>query len=156
MSIYNFSQWLSSTAFSQLIQGTDGAIAGIQMIHIITLATLVALVLVLALRFIGRGLVAESMESLSRRFVPAIRICVIILLVTGLLLIVAEPTRTLNKPVFYLKMVLLVVALVITQRFAKLAHLEPPRDSAARMATVAVYLLIWCGIIAAGRLIAYY
>jgi hypothetical protein len=83
---------------------------------------------------------------------------VALLLVTGALLIIAEPVRSLPKPVFYIKMSLIVVVLVMTSviavraRRAERAGATPPVSK-----TIAVvYMLVWCSIIVAGRMIAYY
>src|SRR5580698_6826624 len=93
MSLRAFGRWLESTSLSRVIQTTHGAIADIQVVHILALAVLFALALNLALRIAGRGLTQESSASLARRFVPGIWLCLAILLLTGALLIVAEPGR---------------------------------------------------------------
>jgi hypothetical protein len=150
-----FIDWLTATALSQLIQTTSWAIPGIQVVHIVALATLFALALNLALRISGRGLAAESLASLAGRFVPAIWICLVVLLVTGALLIIAEPFRTITNPVFYLKMVLLLVAVVLTLWLAALARRPPARPTALHFTVATLSMLVWAGIIFAGRYIAY-
>lgn len=92
------SDWLTSTALSQWLQTTQGAIAGIQIVHIVCLATLYALALNLSLRVAGRGLLAEPLSSLAGRFVPVMWSCLALLLLTGALLITAEPHRTITNP----------------------------------------------------------
>jgi len=155
MTIVAFNHWLAATTFSQFIQRTHGAIALIQILHIICLATLFALALSLALRLSGRGLASETLASLARRFVPAIWICLSLLLLTGSLLIVAEPYRNLNNLAFYVKMVLVIVASLLTVRIGALARNRAEVVSLPRTAVATLYMLIWCGIIIAGRLIAY-
>lgn len=152
---------VTATAFSQFIQRTHGVIAGIQMVHIICLACVFALGLALALKLAGRGFDSESLESLSRRFVPAIWIFVGLLLVTGTLLIIAEPIRSLPKPVFYVKMALIMLALTMTSAIAGWAR-RAQRGGGAELlgktgkAVAVLYMLVWCSIIVAGRMIAYY
>ena len=155
MTLYAFSNWLASTPVSQTIQTTHGAIAGIQVIHILCLATLVALALTVSLRFAGGGLVAESLASLAGRFIPAMWICLGLLLVTGSLLIVAEPHRTVTNPAFYTKMALLVVAIVSTVTLAWVAPRRSDKATPLRVAGALAYMLLWVGIIIAGRYIAY-
>ncbi len=155
MNLVAFSHWLSSTPLSQLIQRTHGAIAAIQVIHIVCLATLVGLALNLALRISGRGLVAEPLVSLAGRFVPAMWICLALLFLSGSLLIIAEPFRTVRNPMFYTKMSLLLVAIGFTVRFAALARRHPETPTASRAVAATLYMLIWAGIIVAGRYIAY-
>ncbi len=133
-------------------------IAGIQMVHIICLACVFALALAVALRLAGRGFDSESIGSLCRRFVPAIWVCVALLLLTGALLIIAEPGRSLPKPVFYIKMGLIVLALTmtsaITRRARRAERVGAPAPVSVSLAVI--YMLLWCSIIVAGRLIAYY
>jgi len=156
VSLIAFNNWLSSTPLSLLIQRTSGAIAGIQVIHILCLATLFALALNLSLRTAGRGLSAEPLASLAARFVPALWICLGVLLLSGALLIIAEPHRTLGNPIFYTKMGLLVAAVALTVWLAALARRPSEERTALRAGVAALYMLIWTGIIVAGRFIAYH
>jgi len=158
MTSSDFYHSVTATAFSQFIQRTHGVIAGIQMVHIVCLASVFALGLALALKLAGRGFDTESLDNLSRRFVPAIWIFVVLLLVTGALLIVAEPIRSLPKPVFYIKMALIVLALIMTSAIAEWSR-RAQRAGATTLvgkAVAVVYMLVWCSIIIAGRMIAYY
>jgi hypothetical protein len=153
-----FYRSITSTALSQFIQKTHGMIASIQMVHIFCLASVFALGLALALSLAGRGFGFESIDSLSRRFVPAIWIFVALLLATGALLIIAEPSRSLPKPVFYIKMALIVLAVSMTSAIAKRARRAQQAGASAPVsrAMAVVYMLVWCSIIVAGRMIAYY
>lgn len=155
MSMIEVVDWLTSTPLSQLIQSTSWAIPGIQVVHILCLATLFALALNLSLRVAGRGLAAEALSSLAGRFVPAIWICLGLLLLSGALLIIAEPFRTITNPVFYLKMALLVVAVALTLWLASVARRQPERNTAVHVAAATLSMLIWAGIIVAGRYVAY-
>lgn len=155
MDLVAFNDWLSSTPLSQVIQSTSWAIPSIQTLHILCLAILFALALSLSLRVAGRGLTAEPLSSLARRFVPAIWICLGLLLLTGALLIIAEPYRTITNPAFYLKMGLLVVAVVLTLWLASVARRQFAKPTGLHVAVAAFSMLIWTGIIIAGRYIAY-
>lgn len=156
MNLVAFSRWLETTPLSQIIQTTSWAIPGIQVIHILCLATLFALALNLCLRVAGRGLVIETSRSLAARFVPAMGICLAILLVSGSLLIIAEPGRTITNQVFYIKMGLLLVAIALTLWLAAIARTEPQKPTRMQVAIATLCMLVWAGIIVAGRYIAYY
>jgi hypothetical protein len=155
MKITAISDWLMSTTLSQIIQTTSWAIPSIQIVHIVCLATLFALALNLSLRIAGRGLAAEPLASLAGRFVPAMWICLALLLVSGSLLIVAEPFRTITNPVFYLKMSLLVVAIALTVWLASVARRKIAKPTTLHVAGATLCMLVWAGIIVAGRYIAY-
>jgi hypothetical protein len=148
-------EWLTATPLSQAIQTTSWAIPGIQVVHIICLATLFALALCLALRVAGRGFAIETLASLASRFVPPIWICLVVLFVSGALLIIAEPFRTISNPVFYLKMSLLIVAIALTAWLASVARRTSAKISAVHIAAATLSMLVWAGIMIAGRYIAY-
>src|SRR5690242_8648606 len=157
MNLKSTVHWLTQTPLSQTIQTTSWAIPAIQVVHIICLAALFAFALNLSLRVAGRGLAVESLGSLAGRLVPAIWICVGILFLSGSLLIIAEPFRTITNPVFYLKMGLLMVAIALTFRLDRVARRAPGTGTAPRAHTAVAILsvLVWAGIIVAGRFIAY-
>jgi hypothetical protein len=155
MSMQATVDWLTATALSQVIQTTSWAIPGIQVIHILCLATLFALALSLSLRIAGRGFAVESLASLARRFVPGIWICLVVLLLSGALLILAEPFRTITNPVFYLKMCLLLVAIALTLWLASVSKRETQKPTAVHVVAATLSMLVWAGIIIAGRYIAY-
>jgi hypothetical protein len=153
--VSSFSDRLSESAFSQAIQVTSWAIPAIQTVHILALATLFACALVLALRFMGQGLAAEPLERVSARITPLIWKLLLVLFLSGSLLIIAEPGRTLTNPVFFLKMSMLVVVSVLTLWLSNVARRGIGRLSAVHVAVACCTLLLWTGIIVAGRFIAY-
>jgi hypothetical protein len=155
LDLNHFSEWLSSTSFSQLIQTTTWLIPGIQTVHIISLALLFTCALIFSLRIAGRGLASEPLPLLAARFTRAIWYLLVLLLATGLLLIIAEPGRTITNPVFYTKMVLLVAAISATLWLSAVARRQFERPSGIHVLVAVVGMLLWIGIIFAGRLIAY-
>ncbi len=79
--------------------------------------------------------------------------------ITGVLLIIAYPTKALTNPVFYIKLTLIAFAIwVITMlqdRVFDVSGLDE-KSMMARGATLARWsLLLWIGAISAGRLLAY-
>jgi Na+/melibiose symporter-like transporter len=86
---------------------------------------------------------------------------VLILLLTGSLLIVAEPRRSLLNTTFYFKMTFLAVALVLTGGLQwSLSSVPEFWDKnrgrrVAGMFAATVSILVWCGVLFAGRWIAY-
>jgi Kef-type K+ transport system membrane component KefB len=83
---------------------------------------------------------------------------VVILLLTGSLLIIGEPRRSLLNSTFYLKMTLLVVAVLLTAglqwSFATARDHGRARLIAGQVVATAS-ILVWCGVLFAGRWIAY-
>jgi hypothetical protein len=155
MTLQSLGHWLESTALSHWIQSTHGAIASIQVVHILALATLFALALNLSLRIAGRGLTAEPILSLASRFVPAIWSCLAVLLISGTLLIVAEPGRALFNRMFHTKMALVLLAVSLTLWLPSVARRHEGKPTRLHATAALLYMLIWLGVIVAGRLIAY-
>ena len=93
----SFNDWLTSTALSQLIQTTSWMIPGIQCIHIVCLATLFVTALMITTKVLGRSWSEQTAGQVAAKFMPVIWTCLAVLLVTGALLITAEPGRTLGN-----------------------------------------------------------
>ena len=94
-------------------------------------------------------------------FFPSIWPVLLVLLITGSLLIIGEPRRSLLNTTFYFKMALLAAAVVVTAGLQWSIASAPefwernlPRRLAGGLAAT-VSILIWCGVLFAGRWIAY-
>lgn len=153
--LYVFSDWLSHTGFSLFLQTTYLVIPLLQWIHILCLVTVFSGSILLALRLTGRGLTAEPLAHLANRITGLMRKLLVVLLVTGLLLMAAEPDRTITNPAFYWKMVMLAAVILITLWLTAVANREAERPSSLAVAAGYVAVLLWAGVMAAGRLIAY-
>lgn len=150
-----FSDWLSTTGLSQVIQLNMWAIPSIQTVHILALSVLFASALLVALRFLGRGLATESLKALVARFTRIIWVLLVVLAISGILLIIAEPHRTVTNTVFYAKMIMLALVSALTLWLASAARKEPPQVSGLHRTAAVLTLLLWMGIMFAGRFIAY-
>lgn len=155
MNLHHFADWLSNTSFSQTIQVTSWAIPGIQTVHIISLATLFATALMFSLRIAGRGLSTEPLATQAPRFAKAIWVLVLVLFVTGALLIIAEPGRTITNPAFYAKMIMLILALAITLWLTGVARRQLESPTGVHVIAALIAMLLWIAIIFCGRFIAY-
>ena len=154
MTIATFSDWLSNTAPSQFIQVTNWIIPTMQTIHILCIALLLSAAVLVDLRSFGAGLRSETLTQVADRFVPKIWGCLPVLLVTGLILIVAEPGRTLGNPAFYVKMISLLLVIGVTLWLHRYARSARPLSALPALLAI-VSVLLWATIIVSGRLIAY-
>ena len=154
------SKWLAATSLSHTIQTTGWIIPALQTIHILCVAVLFSSAVLVDLR-IWRLLQRDvPLPDVGRRFLPLIWPVVLVLLVSGSLLIIGEPRRSLLNTSFYIKMALLAFALLLTGLLQW--SLSSPgfwdkdrgRRIAGRLAATAS-ILAWSGIIFAGRFIAY-
>jgi hypothetical protein len=161
MSIDAFCQWLQRTAPSVAIQSTEWIIPAVQTVHILAIAAVVSAAVALTLRALEWTRRDVPQAGVAAGFAPVLWWALPILLATGAILIVAEPARALENPVFFLKMGLVVAASLATltyqlplRRNAEFWQLTRRRTQAGRAVAV-MSLLLWSGVIISGRFIAY-
>jgi len=156
-----FSRWLATTELSHSIQTAGWVIPTLQTIHILSVAVVFSSAILVDLRLwrlLNRDV---PLPEVTKRFLPAIWPVLLVLLITGSLLIIGEPRRSLLNSTFYLKMALLAVAILLTACLQWSASSSPnfwDKDRGRRMAgqlAASVSILVWCGILFAGRWIAY-
>src|SRR5690606_10792213 len=116
-------------------------------------------ILVVALRILGRVRTEQPFPEVWQRFAPWIWTALVIMAVTGLLLVAGEPVREFTSTSFWLKMALIVVAVVGAASFGHRAAAiasgaESELSSGSRTAAVAT-IALWLAIIFLGRAIAY-
>ncbi len=156
--LQNFCNWLSNTPLSLKIQTVLWIIPAVQTMHILCVAIVMSTMAMLDLRLVGVTGRGQPIAQAVRRWAPWVWGTLPVMLLTGCILIIAEPTRELMNPYFRAKMVMLVVAVAIMLLLSvknKDAAYWQTRALAAKFAG-SVSLLLWVGIVAAGRWIAYY
>jgi hypothetical protein len=160
-SLHPFCNWLAATSISQTIQTVEWIVPAVQTIHILAVAAVVTSALMINLRMLGIRGNDQSVAAVAKRFLPFIWWPLPVLLASGAVLIVAEPARSLENPVFILKMGLLLAAVGITlasqvplRENAAFWELSPGRRRAAQL-IAATSIPLWVAIICAGRWIAY-
>src|SRR4029077_12172082 len=122
--------WLAATTASEIIQKVLWIIPVTQTIHIITVAMVFSSVLMIELRVLGVT-TSQTIEETAHRYVPWIFVGVMVLAVTGSILIVGEPMRSLPSYEFQMKMLYLAIALIFTVWFSRSVHQHAPVWQAA-------------------------
>ena len=154
----DFLNAVGETPLSQLLQNVRWLIPVIQSTHILALSLVFVSAAVVDLRLLGVAGRGQSLSNLTHRFLPWVGWGVLVLLVTGLLLMVAEPRRALLNPFFQIKMAALVVVggmtWIIAARAAGSGATELDRQGYAKPLAIGS-ILLWLAIIALGRWIAY-
>ncbi|MGA9883962.1 MAG: DUF6644 family protein [Candidatus Acidiferrales bacterium] len=156
--LQHFCDWLSNTPLSLKIQTVLWIIPAVQTIHILCVSIVISTMAMLDLRLVGIAGRSQPVSRAVSRWVPWVWATLPVMLVTGCILIIGEPTRELMNPYFRAKMLMLATVVAITAfvqlRNRKEAYWER-RAIAARFAGT-FSLLLWVAIVAAGRWIAYY
>jgi hypothetical protein len=156
-----FADWLAATNLSSVIQNVSWIIPTVQTVHIVCVAIVVSATFLVSLRILGIFDRSEAIAALAHRFLPWIWYALVVLLVTGALLIIGEPNRSLMNPAFAVKMLMLVIVASLTALLQRPLATEATywdvsaqRRMLARSIAV-VSLVLWSCIVFAGRWIAY-
>jgi hypothetical protein len=159
LTIDPFFIWLESTALSQWVVGSPSLFAfpGILALHAIGMGFAVGICLALDLRILG---VAPGIQlAQMQRFVPILWAAFWLNAISGLLLLIGYPTKALTNPVFYLKLLLIAVGLVLFRRIGRQVFDEggtPDAHASPALSRLAIISLVcWVGAISAGRFLAY-
>jgi hypothetical protein len=160
--VNSFAEWLSTTFPSVVIQRHEAwMIPAIQSLHITGIGLAVGSALMITLRLLGWVGTDQTLLANQRRFGPWLTGALYLLLISGLLLIVAEPVRELVTFSFWLKMSCVAAMVLIFWTFQKSVRVQGERweqtlaqRPAVRLAAVLTFVL-WGCIIVLGRLIAY-
>jgi hypothetical protein len=159
--IQEFCDWLSKTNVSVAFQSADWFVPTVQTVHIISIAILQTSVYLVSFLLIGVTRGVQPLAVLIAKSTPWVWTTLCVLLGTGILLTITEPSRELLNWVFRVKMLMVValagMLLVVQIRMRR--HPEywtesPTRRLAARAIGIAAVIL-GAGIVTAGRWIAY-
>ena len=161
--IQQICHWLETTALSQTLQSISWAVPVIQTIHILGVAAVVSSMGMLGFRMLGVAGRQQSLQAVAVRFLPWMWRALVVMVITGALLIIAEPKRSLPNTAFQIKMVMLLgaigVSLFIRRAVVRTdpgwARSEPLGITAMARTTGLLVLMAWVGIVIAGRWIAY-
>jgi hypothetical protein len=159
MPVSEVSAWLYATPVSTHLRDADWIVPTVQSIHIVAIAILMGSSIVLNLRLAGLMARTDSAPVVRQRYLPWLWAALAVLLMTGLVLVIAEPDRVLANWVFWTKMLLVVVAFITTVTIR-----VPMRDDFAAKAgawriiakpLAVLSLIMWVLVIVCGRWIAY-
>ena len=159
--LVDFAIWISNTSASLWIGTHFWAIPIMQVIHIISIAAAFGAVLMINFRILGWNGRTSTMAQTVGRYLPWIWWSLVFLLLSGLGMIIGEPVRELINPVFWIKMALIVVMILLSIGFQtsvrrNMARWEARADGLVLMRVGAIgIILLWCAIMVCGRWIAY-
>ena len=146
------SSGLHDTAVNML-SNVPGLPPIVQTVHLLGIAVVMSSVVLLDLRILGLALPSQGVEELTRRAMPWLWCALPVMLLSGLPFVLARPHRYFTNPVFGLKFALLLPAVALAAMLQVLGNRKPDHWSAKAIA--AVSLLLWIGVVLAGRWIAY-
>jgi hypothetical protein len=136
-----------------LLSNVPGLPPIVQTVHLLGIAAVMSSVVLLDLRILGLALPSQGVQELTRRVMPWVWWTLPVMLLSGLPFVLARPQRYFTNPIFGLKFALLLPAVAL----AALLHINGIRrpDHGNTKLIAAVSLLLWIGVVLAGRWIAY-
>jgi len=149
---------LQESALGHAMRGSPALYPAVEILHIIGFVVLVGSILALDLRLLGLG-TAIPIQPMAQLLLPMSRFGFLLAICMGFLLFSADASHVVKNPAFQSKAVLIAAALVNVV----IAHLGPWRRMAhwgteapgGAKVTALLSLLLWVGVVCAGRLIAY-
>jgi hypothetical protein len=125
----------------------------VQTVHLLGIAVIMSSVVLLDLRILGLALPSQDVQELTRRVMPWVWWTLPIMLLSGSMFVLARPRRYFTNPVFGLKFALLLPAIALAA-VLHFVSVRKPDDWRTKL-VAAVSLLLWIGVVLAGRWIAY-
>jgi hypothetical protein len=153
MTLYHTAQNIEASALGQGIRESTWLFPAIESTHLLALALLGGSILIMALSILGWGLktpVAELYKS-AHRYLNA---AVIVLLISGVLLGVSEPVKLYGRQAFWVKMISLAFALLLTY-FAFNPLVKRGASGASLRSITVLTIASWLMVAMAGRWIGF-
>jgi hypothetical protein len=151
--------WLQHSALAGAIRDSAWLYPAAEILHIVAFVVALGCLLVLDFRLIGLGR-RIAFDEVAGALLPWAVGAFCMTIPTGIILLLPEATGIARDPAFLVKMALMVLA----GANASLFHLGPWRrrdrwpvgvPPLSARTSGAISILLWVGVIAAGRLIAY-
>jgi hypothetical protein len=153
--VHSFFVWLEGTGLSTWIRESTSiwAFPAILSLHTIGMGFAAGFNAAVDLRILG---FAPSVPLLElKRFLPIMWAGFWMNAVSGVLLLIAYPTKALTNPVFYVKLSCIALALIVIRWMAGSVFGGEGPDSQRNRLLAIASLVCWTGAITAGRLLAY-
>jgi len=154
-------QWLDQSSVGTAIRQSLWLFPAIETVHLLGMAALVGTIGILDLRLLGWVARREAVSKMAARLIPWASIGFAVQVITGALLFSSEAVKIYGNPAFRLKMLLLLLAglqalifqTVISGRLADWDQ-RPSLPALAKIVGLSS-ILLWVGIVTAGRFIGF-
>jgi uncharacterized protein DUF6644 len=148
MSLLRFCQWLEETSLSVAIRESSWGFPIIESVHVLGLC-LFGMAILVDLRVLNVTLKRVPVSEVTTELMPWVTAGVVVVIVSGILTFLNSPVEYYTNTFFRIKVIMLLLVGVNAWIF---------RAGVWQKAAVArsLSLLLWAGIIVAGRLITYH
>lgn len=160
----DFALWLSAKEICEWVQSHSLMVPVMQIVHILAIAMGFGSVVLFNLRLVGRSGSDITVQQAANRYLPWMKWSLAVLFVSGVGMILGDPVRLLVNPVFWGKIILFVLMILVS-----IVHLNTvagktkatPTWDATTGGSVAIrtsaygLIILWLLIMAGGRFMAY-
>lgn len=159
--LYSFCYWLGNTLIGRSVHDSTWMFPVIETVHLFGVVILVGFASVLDLRLMGVAFKDFAVSMLAERFLPWMWAGFAVQVVTGFLLFASEAAKMYGSDIFRVKMLMIAAAGINALVFHVIAYRSVgtwERDRVAPLSARfagAFSILLWFGIVGAGRWIAY-
>lgn len=155
-----FCRWLEQTYIGASVRQSLWLFPAIETIHLLGMAALLATIGAFDLRLIGIGFRHERISVLGRTLLPWACMGFAVQVITGGLLFSSEAVHMYRNPAFRLKLVLILLAGVHAFLFQFFSRRNPKWDDPVASPLTPKFagglsLILWIGVVAAGRWIGF-
>ena len=161
MTVLRFFEWLENTPGSVGIRESIWTYPIIETTHVLSLCLFLGMIVMLDLRLVGVIFRRVPVSQVAGRLLPWAFAGFVVSVISGVLLFYSGPVRASQNIFFRIKLVMLILAglnalifHMTTYRRVAEWDLDPVAPFKARAAGV-FSLLMWAGVVVAGRMIAY-
>lgn len=160
MSLFDLCQWLHDSPAAAIMRNSSATFTVINSIHALGIVLVAGTILLVDLRLLGLGLRKEPVTDVVSRIVPLTLSGFAMMALTGLLMFFPEAVRYYKSPAFRIKLVLLALLGLNALIFHLTVYRDAPKWEFGRVPVRAriaglLSLMLWIGVIAAGRSIPY-
>ncbi len=157
MPIASFFQWIRDTSLATAVRESALAYPIIMSLHLTSIAVFGGMILMTDLRLLGVAMVSVPIADVIRQLRWWKGAGFVVMVTCGSLMAAAKADQYYANPYFLIKMALLALVGVHALVFRRSVYgnrAEP--DRARAMSAACLSLVLWLGILSAGRWIAYY
>jgi hypothetical protein len=150
MSLLGFFQWLEETSLSVAIRESAWGFPIIESVHVLGLC-LFGMAILMDLRVLGVALTRVPAPEIAADLTPWMTAGVVVMIASGILTFLNNPVEYYTNTVFRVKMLMLLL-LAANVWVLRAGHSQQGRKAAFART---ISLVLWAGIILAGRMITY-
>jgi len=146
---------LGQTAAFEVVAGTAWVIPAVQTLHILAVAAVAGSAVMIGMRVLGAVDRERPLDETFGSYLPPLGLAIGVLALSGLVLIVGEPTRAVFRVIFWVKLGLVATGAALTWGLASVAQRRGGAVALDLKVAAVATLVLWSLVIVAGRWIGY-